>query len=109
MAPWGGTFPGGPFWMILKMLWLVFVQMWVRWTIPRLRVDQLMFGGWKVLTPAAFVCILGSVVWNFAAPQWLRTTGTAVSIVITAVIFAFFFLSAARGLAEGRHQRAEAA
>ena len=108
-SPFGGTFPGGAFWMILKMLWLVFVQMWVRWTVPRLRVDQLMFVGWKVLTPGAFVCILGSVFWNFAAPDWLRAAGSTAVIVVTIVIFAFFLRSAARGLSEGRSQRAQTA
>lgn len=107
-SPFGGTFPGGPFWMIAKMMWLVFVQMWIRWTLPRLRVDQLMFVGWKVLTPAAFVCIMGSVVWDFAAPGWLRSLGSGVAVLITVIFFAFLMRSAARGLAEGRSQRAQA-
>jgi NADH-quinone oxidoreductase subunit H len=108
-APWGGDFPGGVFWMILKMMWLVFVQMWIRWTLPRLRVDQLMFVGWKVMTPGAFVCVIGSVVWDFSAPGWLRTLGTGGVGLITIIIFAFFLRSAARGLVEGRQQRAQAA
>ena len=107
-APWGGDSPVGPFWMFLKMFWLVFVQMWIRWTLPRLRVDQLMFVGWKVLTPGAFVCIIGSVVWDLEAPGWLRTVGTGGVGIITVVIFAFFLRSAARGLVEGRKQRATA-
>lgn len=107
LSPFGGTFPGGPFWMIAKMMWLVFVQMWIRWTLPRLRVDQLMFVGWKVLTPAAFVCIMGSVVWDFAAPGWLRSLGSGVAVLITVVFFTFLLRSAARGLAEGRSQRAQ--
>ncbi|MBS14122.1 MAG: NADH-quinone oxidoreductase subunit NuoH [Gemmatimonadetes bacterium] len=105
-APWGGTLPGGPFWMFLKMFWLVFVQMWIRWTLPRLRVDQLMFVGWKVLTPGAFICIIGSVVWDFSAPGWLRALGTGGGGLITVVIFAFYLRSAARGLIEGRQQKA---
>jgi len=108
-APWGGAFPGGVFWMILKMLGLVFVQMWIRWTVPRLRVDQLMFVGWKVLTPASFLCVIGSVVWDFSAPSWLRTLGTGSLCLIAAVILAFFLRSAALGLIEGRKQRAQAA
>jgi len=108
-APWGGTFPAGAVWMLLKMTFLVFVQMWLRWTVPRLRVDQLMFVGWKVLTPAAFLAILGSVVWDFAAPAWLRTLGTTVLVVATALVFAFLLRSVARGLVEGRSQRARIA
>jgi len=62
-----GDFLGGPlwgaFWFLSKGMFFVFVQMWLRWTLPRLRVDQLMYISWKVLTPWAFVCILGVGLW----------------------------------------------
>ncbi|MDA0748597.1 MAG: NADH-quinone oxidoreductase subunit NuoH [bacterium] len=107
-APWGGSFPGGPLWLIGKGLFLVAVQMWIRWTLPRLRVDQLMYVGWKVLTPAAFLCMIGSVVWDFAAPVWLDLVGTVGLMVILAIVLLFLFRSAAQGLVEGRTQRARA-
>ncbi len=54
----------GIFWVMLKTLAVVAAQMWIRWTLPRFRVDQLMSFGWKVLTPLAFACMLISGVWR---------------------------------------------
>jgi len=51
----------------LKIFLFIFVIMWIRWTIPRFRFDQLMHLGWKVLIPAAIVNMLitGLVIaWN---------------------------------------------
>jgi NADH-quinone oxidoreductase subunit H len=49
----------GPVIFTLKALALVFVQMWFRWSLPRLRVDQLMYMCWKVMLPLSLVLILG--------------------------------------------------
>ena len=45
----------GPLWFLLKLFVLLFVFIWMRTTLPRLRYDQLMRFGWKVLLPVATI------------------------------------------------------
>jgi NADH-quinone oxidoreductase subunit H len=52
---WHGPWGLGPLWFVLKVLALLFVFIWIRTTLPRLRYDQLMKFGWKILLPAATI------------------------------------------------------
>jgi NADH-quinone oxidoreductase subunit H len=65
LGGWTQVLPGdfqllpGPVMFFLKAFAIIFVQMWLRWSVPRLRVDQLMYLSWKVLLPISFVLLLG--------------------------------------------------
>jgi NADH-quinone oxidoreductase subunit H len=52
---WHGPWSLGPLWFLLKLLAVLFAFIWLRATLPRLRYDQLMQFGWKVLLPVATV------------------------------------------------------
>jgi NADH-quinone oxidoreductase subunit H len=55
---------------IVKGWLLVFVMMWVRWTLPRLRIDQVMMTCLRYLLPLSCILLVGVSVWQLAACQW---------------------------------------
>jgi NADH-quinone oxidoreductase subunit H len=59
---WGGPGLPGPIWFLIKLAIAIFVFIWIRATLPRLRYDQLMKFGWKVLLPVATVNALVTAV-----------------------------------------------
>jgi NADH-quinone oxidoreductase subunit H len=67
LGGWRGPYFNGPLVFFIKTLLLVFVQMWLRWTLPRLRVDQLMALCWKYLIPIAFVVLVAVAGWSLSA------------------------------------------
>jgi NADH-quinone oxidoreductase subunit H len=60
-ALWGNLLSFGAF--LVKTLLMVLLMFWVRWTLPRLRVDQLMRMSWKYLVPLTFANLLGVSLW----------------------------------------------
>jgi NADH-quinone oxidoreductase subunit H len=64
LGGWMGPGPGflDPFWMASKIFVLLLFFIWVRATLPRLRYDQLMALGWKVLLPLATLNVLATAV-----------------------------------------------
>ena len=61
LGGWHGPFlppEYGWIWFLIKVAAILFVYLWLRWTLPRFRYDQLMAFGWKVLLPVATVNLL---------------------------------------------------
>jgi NADH-quinone oxidoreductase subunit H len=50
---------------VLKVFFFMWVFVWVRWTLPRFRYDQLMNLGWKVLLPLGVINFILSLLWSF--------------------------------------------
>jgi hypothetical protein len=57
--------------ILLKGCWGVVVMMWARWTLPRLRIDQVMTVCLKYCIPLAAVMLVGATLWAFAFPGGL--------------------------------------
>lgn len=64
LGGWHGPGPLwlGPIWVLLKIFAVLFLFMWVRATLPRLRYDQLMSLGWKILVPVATLNLMVTAV-----------------------------------------------
>lgn len=63
LGGWSGPWLPPVVWFVLKTYFLVFVAMWLRWTLPRIRMDQLMALGWKVLVPISLVNLVATGAW----------------------------------------------
>lgn len=55
LGGWQGPILPGWLWLIIKTYFFVFLNMWVRWTFPRIRLDHLMNLNWKLLIPLALI------------------------------------------------------
>jgi NADH-quinone oxidoreductase subunit H len=62
LGGWSGPFLPGWLWFAIKVFAFIFFQFWLRATMPRIRVDQLMSFSWKVLLPIAMLNLVGTAI-----------------------------------------------
>jgi NADH-quinone oxidoreductase subunit H len=81
-ASWGASLPdnligralegvliSGPLWFIAKAGFLLYVQIWIRWTLPRIRIDQVLYACVQVMLPLTMVLLFCNTLWEIAVTQ----------------------------------------
>jgi NADH-quinone oxidoreductase subunit H len=71
-------------WFFAKLSALLFVYIWLRGTLPRTRIDQIMNFAWKFMLPMSFTCVIAAAVWHYAG-RGLR--GWLWSFVVIAIVY----------------------
>jgi NADH-quinone oxidoreductase subunit H len=83
-------------WFFAKLVSLIFLFIWVRGTVPRLRMDQLMNFAWKFMLPMALINIMVAGIWHYMASGWPRW-------LVCSLLVAGPYVMLGRGLAEHKH------
>jgi NADH-quinone oxidoreductase subunit H len=83
----------GPLWFIGKAFLLMYVQLWLRWTLPRIRIDQVLYACVQVMLPATMVLLLGHTFWELWIPP--ETIVWKIVNVVLALVGAFMVVLAA--------------
>jgi NADH-quinone oxidoreductase subunit H len=82
-------------WFFAKLLVIIFVFIWIRGTLPRLRMDQLMNFAWKFMLPMALINIIVAAIWHFMPHGFERW-------LVCATLVAGAYVLLGRGLMEGK-------
>ena len=62
-----GVLFSGPIWFVAKCVFFIYVQIWIRWTLPRIRIDQVLYGCVQVMLPLTLLLVLGNTLWVWAS------------------------------------------
>jgi NADH-quinone oxidoreductase subunit H len=86
LGGWNAPFPfltwvPSYLWFFAKLIALIFTFIWIRGTLPRLRMDQLMNFAWKFMIPMALINVVVAGVWHFMGPGWARWVVCALLVV----------------------------
>ena len=71
-------------WFFAKLAVLLFTFIWIRGTLPRMRVDHVMGFAWKFMLPMAFTCIIAAAVWHYQAHGF---AGWFWSLAVVAIVY----------------------
>ena len=92
LGGWAGPWLSGNWgiiWFLIKAYGVILVIFWIRGTLPRLRIDQLMAFAWKVMVPLSFLTIIMTAVYQFY--EWPAWTLTLMSLAGLLVVVYFIY------------------
>ncbi len=87
--PWLAFIPSYV-WFFAKLSVLLFVFIWIRGTLPRIRVDQMMNFAWKFMLPMAFTCLVSAAVWHYNGRRlsaWLWSFAVIATVHVALSLF----------------------
>jgi len=97
-----GPLPGLGWWglevlsmavFVVKTLLVLNLIVWIRWTLPRIRIDQMMTLCWKYLVPFAFVAFVATLLWVMLVARVPEVaTASGIALTVAAAVMAAFFL-----------------
>lgn len=90
LGGWGAPLPWLEFvpsyvWFFIKLSALLFVFVWVRGTLPRTRVDQVMNFAWKFMLPMSFTTIIAAAIWHYSGRGimgWISSAAVLVFVYL---------------------------
>lgn len=78
---------------VAKTAVLVFIVIQLRWTLPRIRIDQMMTLCWKYLVPLSFVCVIGTLVWELTiAKIGVAATGVRILMMLASIAIVAMYI-----------------
>lgn len=90
LSGWRGPFLPPWFWLLFKIVLVFFVIMWIRATVPRVRIDQLMALAWKFLFPLALLNLVITAIEVLVWPEVLPIVLIPVNIVVAGILLLLF-------------------
>jgi NADH-quinone oxidoreductase subunit H len=93
-------------WFFAKLAALLFVFIWIRGTLPRMRIDHVMAFAWKFMMPMAFTCVVAAAAWHYQRESFMRWVWSA-GILLVVYLALSRFLRTGKNLTTRTYRFAE--